>query len=429
MAWKDSLQDASFRGVRFDVIRTRDNADRDTASHEYPYLDGADIEDLGRKARGIHLTAIVWGDDYEHRLRELLKVLDEPGHGELVHPVFGSIAQAQLLGYAIEHDADSPDYCTLELSFAEATPGNPFFDHELPEQQAKAVEQLADTARSGGIDAFASALDSLKGMKNSLSRLNALRSVMTGTLWAIKNQVGGIISTTLDLIDYPRAFASDLTGLIGSMADLRGFDTAVLKADWKSLASDMDGIVKLPARTASGAVTSGSSGGSGGSGGAGQPVMTAKPVPAPAEDVALVTTLVQLVTATELAATAADILAAEAQEPTLSPPDIEQMTNDVREVIQSSIEAHRAQFGIETARPVTEALKDVALAIQTAAMAVMDARPPLVQRTVDAPGNLHLLAFRWYGDYGRAAELARLNPLLVNPNLLKTGDVLNAYAR
>ncbi|MCG9024211.1 DNA circularization N-terminal domain-containing protein [Laribacter hongkongensis] len=429
MAWKDSLQDASFRGVRFDVIRTRDNADRDTASHEYPYLDGADIEDLGRKARGIHLTAIIWGDDYEHRLRELLKVLDEPGHGELVHPVFGSIAQAQLLGYAIEHDADSPDYCTLELSFAEATPGNPFFDHELPEQQAKAVEQLADTARSGGIDAFASALDSLKSMKNSLSRLNALRSVMTGTLWAIKGQVGGIISTTLDLIDYPRAFASDLTGMIGSMADLRGFDTAVLKADWKSLASDMDGIVKLPARTASGAVTSGGSGSSGGSGGAGQPVMTAKPVPAPAEDVALVATLVQLVTATELAATAADILAAEAQEPTLSPPDIEQMTNDVREVIQSSIEAHRAQFGVETARPVTEALKDVALAIQTAAMAVMDARPPLVQRTVDAPGNLHLLAFRWYGDYSRAAELARLNPLLVNPNLLKTGDVLNAYAR
>ena len=157
--------------------------------------------------------------------------------------------------------------------------------------------------------------------------------------------------------------------------------------------------------------------------------MTAKPVPAPAEDVALVTTLVQLVTATELAATAADILAAEAQEPTLSPPDIEQMTNDVRGVIQSSIEAHRAQFGVETARPVTEALKDVALAVQTAAIAVMDARPPLVQRTVDAPGNLHLLAFRWYGDYGRAAELARLNPLLVNPNLLKTGDVLNAYAR
>ncbi|MCG9033287.1 DNA circularization protein [Laribacter hongkongensis] len=429
MAWKDSLQDASFRGVRFDVIRTRDNADRDTASHEYPYLDGADIEDLGRKARGIHLTAIVWGDDYEHRLRELLKVLDEPGHGELVHPVFGSIAQAQPLGYAIEHDADSPDYCTLELSFAEATPGNPFFDHELPEQQARAVGQLADTARSGGIDAFASALDSLKGMKNSLSRLNALRSVMTGTLWAIRSQVGGIISTTLDLIDYPRAFASDLTGLIGSMADLRGFDTAVLKADWKSLVGDMDGIVKLPARTASGTVDSAGSGSSGGSGGAGQPVMTARPVPAPAEDVALVTTLVQLVTATELAATAADILAAEAQEPILSPPDIEQMTNDVREVIQSSIEAHRAQFGIETARPVTEALKDVALAIQIAAMAVMDARPPLVQRTVDAPGNLHLLAFRWYCDYSRATELARLNPLLVNPNLLKTGDVLNAYAR
>ncbi|WP_181240945.1 DNA circularization N-terminal domain-containing protein, partial [Enterobacter ludwigii] len=32
MSWEDSLQDASFRGVRFDVVNTRDSASRDIAT-------------------------------------------------------------------------------------------------------------------------------------------------------------------------------------------------------------------------------------------------------------------------------------------------------------------------------------------------------------------------------------------------------------
>jgi len=48
---------------------------------------------------------------------------------------------------------------------------------------------------------------------------------------------------------------------------------------------------------------------------------------------------------------------------------------------------------------------------------------------VEGDGNLHLLAFAWYGDYRRAAELARLNPMLRNPNHLQAGDLLHAYAR
>ncbi|MYP95719.1 DNA circulation family protein, partial [Salmonella enterica subsp. enterica serovar Kentucky] len=43
MSWEDSLQDASFRGVTFDVVNTRDSASRDTAVYEYPYIDGGDV--------------------------------------------------------------------------------------------------------------------------------------------------------------------------------------------------------------------------------------------------------------------------------------------------------------------------------------------------------------------------------------------------
>ncbi|MCD5362804.1 DNA circularization protein [Chromobacterium aquaticum] len=425
MAWADTLLDASFRGVTFDCMRAVDSAQRDSASHEYPYLDGADVEDLGRKARRITMSAAFFGKDYENRLQSFLKVLDEPGHGELIHPVFGSIKEAQLLSYEIGHDADSPDYCTVELAFVEATPGNPFFVQQLPVQKAEAVSMLAETARFNGIDVFASAISALSGVTGSLSRLNALRDVMTGTLGAIRSQLQSIIGTTLDLIDYPRAFASDVVSLVSGMADLRSFDAGVIMSDWKSLTGQLNNVVQLPGAVASGSAdTAGSGGESGGSVGA-----EAKPIPAKAEDVALLTAVVQTTVATTLAEVAGQILAAEAEKPTLSPPEIERIANDVRDSIQQAIETHRQLFPVEVFRPVTEALKDTALGTQDAASAVIEALPPLITRTVEAPGNLHLAAFRWYGDYTRAQELARLNPHLINPNALQVGDVLNAYAR
>ncbi|RBH50100.1 multidrug DMT transporter permease, partial [Pseudomonas sp. MWU13-2860] len=252
MAWADTLLDASFRGVTFDCMRAVDSAQRDSASHEYPYLDGADVEDLGRKARRITMSAAFFGKDYENRLQSFLKVLDEPGHGELIHPVFGSIKEAQLLSYEIGHDADSPDYCTVELAFVEATPGNPFFVQQLPVQKAEAVSMLAETARFNGIDVFASAISALSGVTGSLSRLNALRDVMTGTLGAIRSQLQSIIGTTLDLIDYPRAFASDVVSLVSGMADLRSFDAGVIMSDWKSLTGQLNNVGQLPGAVASG---------------------------------------------------------------------------------------------------------------------------------------------------------------------------------
>ena len=74
-------------------------------------------------------------------------------------------------------------------------------------------------------------------------------------------------------------------------------------------------------------------------------------------------------------------------------------------------------------------LKDAALAIQEAAVVIIEARPPLRQRIVNAPSNLHLLAHQWYGDYRRAGELARLNPQVRNPNDIDTGDILNGYSQ
>lgn len=467
MSWTDLLHDASFRGVKFECERTHDSAKRALAEHEYPYLDGANVEDLGRRARRTMLVAVFWGNDYESRLQAFLQALDKPGTGELVHPVFGSMPNMQLDDYEASHDADNPDYCRVELRFVEATPGNPFFAQQFPDQKAEAVSALADTTRSHGIAAFGKALDALKSARGALSRLNNLRDVITGTLGAIRSQVQGIISTTLDIIEYPQAFASDVVSCLSGMADFRSFNIGTIMSDWKSLVGQLSNTVQLPAAISSGTATVASSagmvptgvtyttngsgatsagssgntstpgggtpstGGASTSSGTGATVMPAAVVAINANptDIATVQAIIELAAATQLADTASSVFADEAASPTLSPAEIERIVDDTRTSIQAAIDLHRQLYTLDTSRPIVESLKDMALAVQTAAIAVMDARPALTTRTVTDSGNLHLTAFRWYGDYTRASQLALLNPQIINPNFLLPGDVLNAYSQ
>ncbi|MXR36704.1 DNA circularization protein [Craterilacuibacter sinensis] len=424
MAWEDTLHEASFRGATFDCLRTEDDIDIATVSHEYPYMNGADIEDMGRHAKRISMTAVFFGEGYENRMNACTSAFKVPGSGELIHPVFGSTKDVQLISIRAIHDADTPDYCLMELVFMVATPSAPLFVQQHPMQKAAAVGQLAAASRNVGIEAFAKAMDTIKGIKGGMARLNALRNMLTGTLGAIRGFVQGVISGVLDAIDFPRAFAADLVGMVSGMVDLRGFDVGVIMSDWKSLTGQLNNVVKLPAKVSSGVesapVTPGNSAGSADNG---------KPIQAIPDDVLLVTALVQLAASTVLAEAAGLILAEESTQPTLSPQEIEQIASNVRDALQETIDIHRVLLSVEDARPVIEALKDTAFAVQEAAVAVIEQRPPLVTRTVSAPGNLHLLAFRWYGDYTRAQELARLNPQLTNPNALQAGDTLYAYAR
>jgi prophage DNA circulation protein len=326
-------------------------------------------------------------------------------------------------------------------------------------------------------------MDAVKSAQGTLARLNALRGALTGTLGALRSQVQGIVGTTLDLINYPQAFAADVVSYLSGMADLRSFNVGTILADWKSLAGQLSNVVQLPAKASTGTLpsygngfgqvpvttttgsssgasssggssgTSGSSGStsSGGTSGSGgttssggsssgggtstgsgavvtNPAMPLAPAYSNPADITLVTAFMQLAAATQLADTASGILADEADDPTLTPDEIEQITDDTRTALQASIDQYRQLLPVDLSRPITEGLKDTALAIQTAAISVINQRPPLTQRMVTVPGNLHLTAFRWYGDSTRADELARLNPQITNPNFLQPGVTLNAYA-
>lgn len=92
MAWKDRLVDASFRGVAFKTEDESLTAGRRVETHEFVNRDKPYTEDLGKATSRPKFSAYVIGDDcYEQRDR-LIKALNKPGPGTLIHPAYGEMS-------------------------------------------------------------------------------------------------------------------------------------------------------------------------------------------------------------------------------------------------------------------------------------------------------------------------------------------------
>lgn len=419
------LVDASFRGVRFDCLKSVDSAQRDQAMHEYPYKDGADVEDLGRKARKVSLSAMFWGKDYQHRLRQFVAALDAAGPGELVHPVFGSMPQAQVVDYQISHDADATDSCTVEVNWVEATPGNPFFAAKKTLPQVEAISSQVDKLRQMAGEAFSKAQGLVATAKGALARVAALRQQLTATVRQLAAMANQAVAQVTDLLAYPQAFVAQAKQLVDEAANWR-FDlkaeigplpalktaaemSSATLADWKALRRRLEGLPD--------AVRQGIS-----------PISASASLSVWSDDQRRIDALLQLNVSTKLASAAGGIFASESQKPTLTPPALEQIAGDVRASLQTTIDQWRAALPAEDAYKMVDGLRELGLQVQQGAAALIAAKPPLLKREVESACNLRQLAHLWYGDSERAAELLRLNPQLSQPNHLTPGTLVYGYA-
>ncbi|MCL1618331.1 DNA circularization protein [Ralstonia pseudosolanacearum] len=453
MAWKDNLLPASFRGVAFEVIETEDVLQRAVVEHEYAYVDGADTEDLGEKARPLSIQAIFWGDDYEFRLRDFIKVLQEPGDGELVHPVFGT-RQVQLISSRIRHTAEMPDAATLVLEFKESRVGQPFFNATITAAKTDAVTDSADNSWLSAINNFNLRLPTLRSVLPGVADALALANAFSSKLMQVRNIVSGYISSGLSVLDYPTAWMGDVRGLFQAIVDpFRNNALTRLTSVFGGSTTTTASGATVPVSSSSAARTSAPSALSYTAAPARMTAWTsavaatstavtaAGTVPqipttmrlaaqaALTDATAVANAQIRLGSALALAEMAAAVFSAEIDDtPTLNPDEIDQIAADARTAIQGAIDDARAIYDVEHARYLTEPLKQIAFDLQEAARAVLMLRPPLMVRTAPVTGNLALVAFVLYGDYTRWYELARLNPQIRMPNFIRAGQAINAYA-
>lgn len=479
MSWQDNLQDASFRGVRFDVVSAQDSVARDHADHGYPWTDGEDVHDLGRKARNFRLNAVFWGDDYDTRMQQFTAELDKPGAGELIHPVYGSVPKVQLIEYQVKHDANSPDYAEVGLVFLESVTGTASEAPAAPEQWGDALFNRLDGLKDRAQMLFSQAMAPVNTVRALFSKGQTMASAMLNTLDVMRGDLSGTIRAGINYLNAPGHYINDLLAILdprtlplgqllhrrqgvasvarfatptpasapsvtftpqgamqpasagyhapgASSADLQANGPAPVMSAWRETTGTLSRVVSLPEAILR-AEVSGS-----------------VPVPENAitTDVCELVALHKTLVARQAAEMAAMLFMDDERVAGLSQQDIEGVTNDVRGFIQAAITATRENYREATERlsedpqplgllwrPVVEDLKESALTIQKMAEAIMATRPPLTTRTATQDGNLHLLAHTWYQDYTRAQELLRLNPQIRDPNDIRRGDTLSAYAR
>lgn len=429
MSWDKTILDASFKGVIFPVISTDDDIERSFVLHEYPYVDGSSVEDTGRSGKRTQMLAVFYGDDYEIQLQTLLNVLDQPGSGTLVHPIFGPM-QAQFVRAHIPHKGNEPDQTYVPLDFIEDNLRAPLFSRVLPVQKAEKINAAADNAlaaaRAGvGVD-----------IKNALNLPALLRSKLSADMLGVMGKMQdytsqlvearGWLSSGLYYLDNPLAFADDVaSGMVSrvtalySSLDLQsgysgssagaGYDRGSLGTVWRAPVANLQQpfftVADTPTQPS--ALTSDAS--------AVQPFLV---------------THVTVQQSVAIAGAAAQLFSAAADTPVLTPADIETVAADARTALNTAIALVRLIYpDILRSRPITEPLKDIALAVTDTAEALIRAKPPLRDRVVDSAGNLQLIAHLWYGDYHRADELLRLNPQVRNPNFIARGTSLRAYAQ
>ncbi|MBS4768124.1 MAG: DNA circularization N-terminal domain-containing protein [Burkholderiales bacterium] len=112
------LRKASFRGVAFEVTSSDFKVGRRTQTFEYPQRDTPFTEDLGRSKRTITMTAYVIGADYITRMKRLIAACEKAGSGRLIHPWLGTMEVVAV--NLTSPRFDSNRIATVTLNFVES---------------------------------------------------------------------------------------------------------------------------------------------------------------------------------------------------------------------------------------------------------------------------------------------------------------------
>lgn len=119
------LKEAAYNGVVFHVItsqrpyqaalsRIQDEGGRRLVKYMFPYTDGQTTDDLGRMPETITMNVLFHGERYLQGFEDLLRELQKPEPGTLIHPVFGErTVKLENLQNVHEHSARRAIACSI----------------------------------------------------------------------------------------------------------------------------------------------------------------------------------------------------------------------------------------------------------------------------------------------------------------------------
>ncbi len=441
--WIVPMQTASYKGVAFEVININDSAERAVVEHLYPYLNGGDLEDMGLNPKQVQLQAIFNGQGYYTELKRFLKVMAERSGGVLVHPIFGRMPNMLCTSYSVRHDAENINYCTLDLTFKEATETKSVRVFELPlfsqfDTYLNAIESYIEKAQMW-YSIYMEAYSAVSSLKNKLMGYwGAMFGVYAQLQTYFKSQKAGKALPKSVSVTTLKSQSLQAIALINEAISERlsaryqrnalsatvGFDE-VLRAV-REVEAFPSNLVTGKGETATNRYDYLNLGG----------------VKLTQENAKAISCALKLLCSAHLARIAVEVM--EANYETLTPHEIETMTTQVRLQLLEALNAVRTlqqadEASKKLAQPnsdmymvsyqMMESIRQLASNITQLAITLINQKPPLVIKVSPLNGTLQQVAHAFYGDYRRFEELLRLNPAIRQPNFIQEGDLLNAYAK
>lgn len=215
-----ALLKASFRGVEFEVTDSELTVGRRNQVFEYPQRDIPYVEDLGRSARAIRLSAFVVGDDYVERMGKLIAALEEEGSGTLIHPWLGQMTVTPKSASTVTYST-ALRTASVKLEFVESG------EYRFPTSGTDTVtvaRAKAQAVQDTAILRFAKNF-SVSGAQDFVKRAvaNDLASVFKGeslksvaAAFGMSDEVLAVANGALSLVDQkPLALANTIASAIG----------------------------------------------------------------------------------------------------------------------------------------------------------------------------------------------------------------------
>lgn len=231
MGWLEQLQQASFRGVTFQVDTSTDYVGREKVLREYPFQDLPTIQDMGGVSKPGSFSAYVFGEDCFERRDALIRALNKPGAGDLVHPWMG-LMRVEIIGAVpVRHSTQEGGVVRFDIEFcrAEAT--------RYPQATANTsrtvlgivnqarLNAIIDFARRFNVDGITgwAVVSSLGAVSQAVTAINdAVGSMITKPvgLVAFETQIRLFRNVLGELIYTPESVAGGILGLMNSLSDI-----------------------------------------------------------------------------------------------------------------------------------------------------------------------------------------------------------------
>lgn len=234
---KDTYK-ATLGGYTLEIQDIDDQFEKAIARYEFPYRDGALLEDMGQKARTVRFRCFFYGSETAYEAhKQLLNDLARQDLWELIHPKYG-LMKGCIEHVSIRHD-DTQMTAEVDLSFVEnlrgliepavypeveaAAEGN-FVDAQAEQQEEFAKDlrdelgQEADAIVAVDLDPSVPLLEQIADQVNGLSipaqaYLREVDTLLTG-LGGTLSQFAQPVTSLLSTIEYGIALPGVLVGSI-----------------------------------------------------------------------------------------------------------------------------------------------------------------------------------------------------------------------